>query len=80
MTIHTKENSLIRTNEYLGLSGDRNNEVKYGREWNEKYQLDLIGRDYCRDRSIACSEQEYNFLVSWKQAKRTICNGTLQMG
>ena len=39
---------------YLGLSGGRNNETKYGREWNEKYQLDLIGRDYCRDRSIAC--------------------------
>jgi hypothetical protein len=56
-------------NEYLGLSGGRDNEVKYGKEWNEKYQLDLIGRDYCRDRSIACSEQEFNFLISWKQAK-----------
>ena len=54
---------------YLGLSGGRDNQTKYGREWNEKYQLDLIGRDYCRDRSIACSEQEFNFLVSWKQAK-----------
>jgi hypothetical protein len=30
---------------YLGLSGGRNNETKYGREWNEKYQLDLIGRE-----------------------------------
>ncbi len=27
----------------------------------KKYQLDLIGRDYCRDRSIACNEQEFNF-------------------
>jgi hypothetical protein len=53
---------------YLGLSG-RNNEVKYGREWNDKYKLDLIGRDYCRDRSINCTEQEYLFLISWKQAK-----------
>ena len=41
----------------------------YGKQWNEKYQLDLIGRDYCRDRSIACTEQEFNFLISWKQAK-----------
>jgi len=54
---------------YLGLSGGRDDQTKYGREWNEKYQLDLIGRDYCRDRSIACSEQEFNFLISWKQAK-----------
>ena len=56
-------------NKYLGLSGDKDNQIKYGKEWNEKYQLDLIGRDYCRDRSIACSEQEFNFLVTWKQAK-----------
>ena len=54
---------------YLGLSGGRNNETKYGREWNEKYQLDLIGRDYCRDRSIACSKEEFDFLISWKQQK-----------
>mgnify|MGYP003317732866 CR=1 FL=1 len=45
------------------------NETKYGREWNEKYQLDLIGRDYCRDRSIACTEQEYMFLIDWKKQK-----------
>ena len=51
-------------NKYLG-----NEDSGYGKEWNEKYQLDLIGRDYCRDRSIACTEQEFNFLISWKQAK-----------
>ena len=60
----------VENNEkYLGLSGGRNNETKYGKEWNEKYQLDLIGRDYCRDRSIACSEDEFKFLVNWKQQK-----------
>jgi len=41
----------------------------YGKEWNDKYQLDLIGREYCRDRSIACNEQEFKILVAWKQAK-----------
>jgi hypothetical protein len=51
-------------NKYLG-----NDDKGYGKEWNEKYQLDLIGRDYCRDRSIACTEQDFNFLISWKQAK-----------
>jgi hypothetical protein len=64
-----KRKFVDNNNEYLGLSGGRDNEVKYGKEWNEKYQLDLIGRDYCRDRSIACSEEEFNFLISWKQAK-----------
>ena len=51
-------------NKYLGDKSSG-----YGKQWNDKYQLDLIGRDYCRDRSIACTEQEFNFLISWKQAK-----------
>ena len=51
-------------NKYLG-----NDDSGYGKQWNEKYQLDLIGRDYCRDSSIACTEQEFNFLIQWKQAK-----------
>ena len=51
-------------NKYLG-----DDDKGYGKEWNEKYQLDLIGRDYCRDRSIACTEQEFMMLQEWKQAK-----------
>jgi len=51
-------------NKHLG-----NDDKGYGREWNEKYQLDLIGREYCRDRSIACTEQEYMFLIDWKKQK-----------
>ena len=54
---------------YLGLNGGQGNETKYGREWNEKYQLDLIGRDYCRDRSILCTKDEFLFLVDWKRQK-----------
>jgi len=51
-------------NKYLG-DDDRG----YGKEWNEKYQLDLIGRNYCRDRSIACNKDEYMFLIDWKNQK-----------
>ena len=51
-------------NKYLG-----NDDSGYGKEWNDKYQLDLIGRNYCRDRSIACTEQEYMFLIDWKKQK-----------
>ena len=51
-------------NKYLG-----DDDTGYGKEWNNKYQLDLIGRNYCRDRSIACTKEEFNFLISWKQAK-----------
>ncbi len=51
-------------NKYLG-----DKDSGYGKQWNEKYQLDLIGRDYCRDRSIACTEHEFILLTQWKQAK-----------
>jgi hypothetical protein len=53
-------------NKYLNNNSD---DSGYGGQWNNKYQLDLIGRDYCRDRSIACNEQEYMMLINWKQAK-----------
>ena len=51
-------------NKYLG-----DKDSGYGREWNEKYQLDLIGRDYCRDRSIACTRDEFMMLQEWKAQK-----------
>ena len=49
---------------YLG-----NDDSGYGKQWNEKYQLDLIGREYCRDRSIACNQEQFLILKQWKQAK-----------
>ena len=51
-------------NKYLG-----DDDKGYGKEWNEKYQLDLIGREYCRDRSIACSKEEFMMLEDWKAQK-----------
>ena len=51
-------------NRYLG-----DKDSGYGKEWNEKYQLDLIGRDYCRDRSIACTKDEFMMLQEWKAQK-----------
>ena len=51
-------------NKYLG-----NDDSGYGKQWNDKYQLDLIGRNYCRDRSIACTKDEYMFLIDWKNQK-----------
>jgi len=51
-------------NKYLG-----SDDSGYGKQWNEKYQLDLIGREYCRDRSIACTQEQFMMLKQWKQAK-----------
>ena len=57
---------------YLGTSGGRNNETSYAREWNDDYKLDLIGREYCRDRQLDCSKQEYDQLMIWQVAKQNL--------
>jgi len=57
---------------YLGLGSsgrESDDHVKFSQEWNKDYVLDLIGREYCRDRSIACKENEYQILMTWQQAK-----------
>ena len=54
---------------YLGLNGGRENQTSFAKEWNNDYVLDLIGREYCRDRSIACKENEFAILMTWQQAK-----------
>ena len=56
-------------NKYLGTSGGRDNQTSYSREWNNDYVLDLIGREYCRDRSIACNKEEYQTLMFWQSKK-----------
>jgi len=53
----------------LGLYGGDDNKTLYAREWNNDYELDLIGREYCRDRSIGCEKQEFDQLMIWQVAK-----------
>ena len=36
----------------------RNNLTSYADKWDKEYELDLIGREYCRDRQIAVSREE----------------------
>jgi hypothetical protein len=57
---------------YLGLNGGRDNQTSFSKEWNDDYVLDLIGREYCRDRSIACSEAEFKVLMIWQKAKGSL--------
>jgi len=53
----------------LGYSGGKGNEISHARDWNNDYELDLIGREYCRDRQIPVSKEEFNTFVIWQQAK-----------
>ena len=56
----------------LGLYGGKENQTCYAREWNDDYQLDLIGREYCRDRQLNCDQKEFAILMTWQQAKQQL--------
>ena len=51
------------------MSGGKDNQTSYSREWNNDYELDLIGREYCRDRQIGCDQKEFAILMTWQIAK-----------
>ena len=53
----------------LGFSGGKGNEISHAKEWDNNYELDLIGREYCRDRQIPVSRAEFQTFVIWQQAK-----------
>ena len=62
----------------LGLSGGKENQTCYAREWNNDYELDLIGREYCRDRQLNCDQKEFAILMTWQIAKSKLiqCHST----
>jgi len=55
---------------FLGTysSGDEGRN-RFAKSWNDEYKLDLIGREYCRDRQMSCSKKEYDTLMIWQVAK-----------
>ena len=54
---------------YLGTSCGRDNLTSYSDKWDKEYELDLIGREYCRDRQIAVSREEFKTFEMWQQKK-----------
>ena len=62
----------------LGLNGGSDNQTSYAKQWNDDYKLDLIGREYCRDRQIGCDAKEFAILMTWQIAKAKLiqCHAT----
>ena len=54
---------------YLGTNGGRGNLTSYAEKWDKEYELDLIGREYCRDRQIPVSKEEYKTFEMWQEKK-----------
>jgi len=55
---------------FLGMNCDgRENATSYQKEWDKNYSMDLIGREYCRDRQLMTSKENYDQLIFWKTQK-----------
>ena len=54
---------------YLGTNHTRDNLTSYADKWDKEYELDLIGREYCRDRQINVSREEYKTFEMCQQKK-----------
>ena len=60
---------LDANDKYLGFNCGSNNLTSYSAQWDKDYELDLIGREYCRDRQIPVSKEEFKTFEMWQQAK-----------
>jgi len=55
---------------HLGINhSGRDNATSYQKEWDKNYSMDLIGREYCRDRQLMTSKENYDQLIFWKTQK-----------
>jgi len=48
------------------------NGIGLTKKFDDQYQLDVIGTSYCRSRAIACTKDEYNIFLAWRQAKARV--------
>ena len=43
-------------------------------EWDKDYSMDLIGREYCRDRQLMTTKENFDQLLFWKNHKHVVCD------
>ena len=68
-----KTKHIDECNRFLSKSryGD-DSKVGMERNYNEQFYLDVIGTSHCRSRAIACTKDEYNIFLAWREAKAKV--------
>ena len=69
-TKHVEANNM-----FLGKSSHRSSDesgIGMTKQFDDQYQLDVIGTSYCRSRAIACTKDEYNIFLAWRSAKANV--------
>ena len=73
-TKHVEANNKFlgkHTGDYYHSDND-NNAVGLCKEYNSQFYLDVIGTSHCRSRAIACTKDEYNIFLMWREAKAKV--------
>ena len=68
-----KTKHIDECNKFLSKSryGD-DSKIGIERNYNEQFYLDVIGTSHCRSRAIACTKDEYNIFLAWREAKAKV--------
>ena len=69
-----KTKHLEANNKFLGKDSGYHSDNGTGltKTFNDQYQLDVIGTSHCRSRAIACTKDEYNIFLAWREAKARV--------
>ena len=71
-----KTKHIDANNKFLGKGSSHyssdDNGIGMTKQFDEQYQLDVIGTSHCRSRAIACTKDEYNIFMAWRSAKAKV--------
>ena len=70
-----KSKHMEANNKFLGKSSHRSSDesgIGMTKQFDDQYQLDVIGTSYCRSRAIACTKNEYEQFEQWRIAKANV--------
>jgi len=63
-------------NKFLGQSSGyhrpNGDDIGLTKNYNNQFELDVIGTSHCRSRAIACTKDEYNIFLMWRSAKANV--------
>ena len=68
---HHKTKHVDANNKFLG-KGSYDDHIGLTKNYNNQFELDVIGTSHCRSRAIACTKDEYNIFLAWRSAKAKV--------
>ena len=67
-----KTKHIDANNKFLGKGRYNDGHTGLTGKFEDQYQLDVIGTSHCRSRAIACTKDEYQIFLAWREAKAKV--------